>query len=304
MTFLGMDIDQVSEQVRSIRTGEQRVQSLSEDVETAVSRSAEHWRGPDADLFRSSWETIRVDLRSAAHELLARSTELRRHQDEQTAASESDGSSAGSSGHGPTAADGPSAADGPVEKTNAPGEEPYRGTADPEVAERWRKMPKEDREKVAQTILDEQLARYGIDPVTIDFSLLDANGWWRFTTENGHTVEINGSILSNPDLLHTLAHEARHAGQWEAVQDTEPGPLDWLPFVDSTEDDYERLEDEHGFTREEIDSWREHWDTPEDEQDPYYDRSVEVDARNAGAEFTDGITTEDLDRYEEAAGVS
>ena len=149
--------------------------------------------------------------------------------------------------------------------------------------------------------LDEEMERYGLDPVTIDFAPIDANGRWSFNSEDGHAVEISGDDLSDPRLLHTIAHEARHAAQWEATQDTEAGALDWLPFVDSTEGDYERLEEEHGFTRDEIDSWRDHWDTPEEDRGPYLDQSVERDARDAGAEFSDGLTMEDLDRYQEAA---
>lgn len=56
----------------------------------------------------------------------------------------------------------------------------------------------------------------------IDFDLTDGNGLWSFG-EDVHAISINGSVLDTPRLLHTLAHEARHAAQWEAEQDTEPG---------------------------------------------------------------------------------
>lgn len=298
MAFLGMDTDQVEGHAQRILTGEQRMQVLAEELAAAVTRSVEQWRGPDAASFRATWETTSVDIRSVAQDLVARSTELTQHREAQTAASQADGTSGAPGGPG-----GPSQADGPVDKTNGSGEDPYYGQVDPEVAERWEKLSPEDREAVARVIIEEQLERYGIDGVPVDFELTSANGQWSFSTENGHRIEINGDGLAAPRLLHTLAHEARHAAQWEAVQATEPDGWDWLPFRDSTEDDYERLEEEHGFTREEIDSWREHWNTPVDERAPYLDQSVEVDARNAGAEYSDEITPEDLDRYEEEAGV-
>lgn len=296
MAFLGMDIDQVSSHVERVRSGARRLEDAVTRLDETVARSADFWIGSDAESFRSAWASTSQELASAGRELAARGTELERHQDEQNTTSESDVRNGG------PGADFPSAHDG-VEKTNHPGEVPYYGEVDPEVAERWESMAPGDREKVAQAILDEQLERYGIEPVSIDFDLLDANGRWSFT-ENGHTIEINGEVLSNPRLLHTVAHEARHAAQWEAVQDTEPGPFDWLPFVDSTRGDHERLEEEHGFTREEIDSWRDHWNAPEDERDEYLDQSVEIDARDAGAEYSEELTEEDLARYEEEAGVS
>ncbi|GAP77663.1 hypothetical protein Y09_0480 [Brachybacterium sp. SW0106-09] len=299
MAFIGMSTDQASAQAERTDTGAQQLEQLAEELGSAVVRSSEFWIGADAEAFRASWSSTAQALRTAAGDLITRSGELSQHRDEQESASESDGTAA-SSGAGDEAgsATGPSAQDGP----NAPGEEPYYGKVDPEVAERWESMSKEDREAVARAIIEEELEQYGIEDVPIDFALTDGNGLWSFG-EEGHSISINGSVLDTPRLLHTLAHEARHAAQWEAVQDTEPGFWDWLPGVDSTADDYERLEEEHGFTREEIDSWREHWEASEEEKDPYYDRSVEVDARNAGAEFSEELTMEDLDRYEERAGV-
>lgn len=307
MTFLGMNIDQASEQVTRFSTGEQRLEALTDGLGATVASSADFWRGPDADAFRAAWESTSTGLRTAGQDLESRGTKLTQHQDEQTTASESDGQSAGAGPDGPSTgsgSDGPSAADGPVDKTNGPGDEAYYGEVDPEVAEHWRSMDPEDREAVARAIVEEQLERYGVEGVPIDFNLSDANGWWEFTQEDGHTISINGEALENPRLLHTLAHEARHAAQWEAVQDTESDVWDWLPWTESPDDAYERLEDEHGFTREEIDSWRDHWNTPKDEQDPYLDQSVEVDARNGGAEYSEGLTMEDLERYKEEAGVS
>lgn len=301
MTFLGMDTEEVAELVGRLRDGEQRLEALTSGLGETVSRSAEFWRGPDAEAFRSDWGSTSAELRVAGQSLASRGTELTGHQDEQTAASEGDDSGGGGSGNGGPGGDGSadaSAQDGP----NAPGEEPYYGEVDPEVAERWELMSQEDREAVARVIIEEELREYGIEGVPIDFDLTGSNGLWSVRGD-AHEISINGGALDTPRLLHTLAHEARHAAQWEAVQDTESGFWDWLPGVDSTTDDYERLQEDHGFTREEIDSWREHFDAPEDERDPYLDQSIEVDARNAGAEFSEELTMEDLDRYEELAGV-
>lgn len=301
MTFLGMNTEQVTEQVDRFGLSRQRLEDLTTGLGETVARSAEFWVGADADSFRTAWASTSASLRSAGQQIESRRNELAEHREEQDTASEGGETAAGPSG---ASAQDVGASDGdPVDKTNAPGQSAYYGTVDPEVAALWSSLEKDDREAVARVILEEQLARYEIEGVPIDFDLTDGNGWWEFTGEDGHSISINGDVLHTPRLLHTLAHEARHAGQWEAVQDTEPGAFDWLPFVDSTADDYERLEEEHGFTREEIDSWREHWDTPKDERAPYLDQSVEVDARNAGAEYSDELTMEDLHRYMDAAGV-
>lgn len=292
MSFIGMNTDQASTHTERLDTGAQRLEELTEALGSAVMRSSGFWIGDDAEVFRAEWDSTAQALRTATGDLTARSTELAQHRDEQESTSQSDG------GDGAAPATGPSAQDGP----NAPGKDPYYGEVDPEVAERWEAMSKEDREAVARAIIEEELKRYGIEDVPINFDLTSANGQWSVGGD-GHAISINGSLLDTPRLLHTLAHEARHAAQWEAVQDTEPGDWDWLPFVDSTQDDYERLEEEHGFTKEEIDSWRDHWQRSEEEKDPYYDRSIEVDARNAGSEFSEELTMEDLDRYERLAGI-
>jgi len=299
VTFIGMSTDHASAQAERIDTGAQRLEELAEELGATVGRSAGSWIGPDAEAFRAEWSSTAQALRTGTQELLARSAELSRHRDEQDTASEGDGQ-AGASGTdgGSDTTTGSSAQDGP----NAPGEDAYYGEVDPEVVERWESMSREDREAVARAIIEEELAQYGLEDVPVDFDLTGSNGWWE-VSDGAHSISINGDRLDTPRLLHTLAHEARHAAQWEAVQDTESGFWDWLPGVDSTADDYERLEEEHGFTREEIDSWREHFDTPKDERGPYLDQSIEVDARNAGAEVSEELTMEDLDRYEELAGV-
>lgn len=299
MTFIGMSTDHASAQAERIDTGAQRLEELAEELGSAVGRSTGFWIGADADAFRAAWDSTAQALRAGTSDLTARSAELTQHREEQETASRGDGGPP-SSGVGDDAGSttGPSAQDGP----NAPGEDAYYGEVDPEVVERWESMSQEDREAVARAIIEEELERYGISDVPVDFDLTDGNGWWE-VEDGAHTISINGDRLDTPRLLHTLAHEARHAAQWEAVQDTESGFWDWLPGVDSTADDYERLEEEHGFTREEIDSWREHFETPKEERGPYLDQSIEVDARNAGAEFSEELTMEDLDRYEELAGI-
>lgn len=300
VNFYGMTVDDVTAQAELTASGEQRLEELATELEGTIGRSEGFWRGPDADSFRYRWAQTTSEIRSTGQELAARRVELEQHREEQDAASES-GEAGGSGARG----DGPAAEDDPVDKTNHPGEDPYYGEVDPEVDARWRAMEPDEREKVAQAILDEEFRRYGIDPVPrIEFDIEgSANGRWRYSGEEGHRIEIDGTKLDDPRLLHTIAHEARHAAQWEAVHATEGDSTfwDWLP---GTQSDYERLQKDHGMTREEVESWREYWNTPEEDKPEYFDRPVEVDARNAGAEFADEITPEDLARYQEAAGVS
>jgi uncharacterized protein YukE len=307
VNFYGMTVDDVTAQAELTASAEQRLEELVSELEGTIGRSESFWRGPDADSFRSRWALTSSEIRSTGQELAARSTELEQHRDEQETASAGDGSGAGSDGApgGGTGSEGPSAAEDPVEKTNGPGEDPYYGEVDPEVADRWEAMEDEEREKVAQAILDAEFERYGIEPAPeIIFDPMHGlNGKWSAVGEDGHKIEIDGTKLKDPEMMGTIAHEARHAAQWEAVKATEGDSTfwDWLP---GTQSDYERLEKDYGMTPDEVDSWWDHWTSPEEEQAEYYDQSVEVDARNAGAQFNDGITPEDLDRYQEAAGVS
>lgn len=293
MTFIGLNTEDASAQAERLDTGAQRLEELTEELGSAVARSSGFWIGADAEAFRASWGSTAQALRNATGDLTARGAELTQHREEQETASQNDGEPASSG-----SATGPSAQDGP----NSPGEEAYYGEVDPAVAARWETMRPEDREAVAREIIESELARYGIEDVPIDFDLTDGNGLWSYNSEDGHSISINGDQLHTPRLLHTLAHEARHAAQWEATQATDGDSTfwDWLP---GTQSDYERLENEHGFTREEVDSWREHWNTPKEDRAPYLDQSVEVDARNAGAEYSDELTLEDLHGYMDDAGV-
>ncbi|PMC76908.1 MULTISPECIES: WXG100 family type VII secretion target [unclassified Brachybacterium] len=303
MNFCGMTTDEVSGHLQLMSTDQQRLEELGTDLGSSLTRSQEFWRGEDAERFRAAFATALQRLADTATQVSARSTELAQHLQEQEQASRGD-SDGGVSAPG-SGGDGETAGDGPVDKTNHPGEDPYYGEVDPEVAERWRELSDEEREAVAREIIEQELARYGLEDVDIDFEAPPGyNGWWEVDADGNHSISIDGDALHNPRLLHTLAHEARHAAQWEATKDTEPGMWDWLPFVDSTKNDYERLYNEHGFTREEIDAWREHWDTPKDERGPYLDQPVELDARDRGAEFSDDLTMDDLEQYMEDAGVT
>ena len=134
-----MTVDDVTAQAELTASGEQRLEELVSELEGTIGRSESFWRGPDADSFRSRWALTSSDIRSTGQELAARGTELEQHRDEQETASAGDGSGAGSGGGpggGDAGSEGPSAAEDPVEKTNGPGEDPYYGEVDPEVADR------------------------------------------------------------------------------------------------------------------------------------------------------------------------
>src|SRR5699024_6912037 len=120
-------------------------------------------------------------------------------------------------------------------------------------------------------------------------------------TDGSGTLKLNEYVLDNPDLMLTTVHEVRHAAQHEFVDQTESF-WDFLPWVDHDED-YDRIEEEHGISREEIESRRENFDDYKstsngDSFGEYQNQPVEVDAREregevAGCELPLGQVQED-----------
>lgn len=312
MPFTGMDVDQVRGHAERVTTDRGRLQELLARLDGEVQRSAGFWVGPDGDGFRFAWTDGALRGGADLLSLLSRAAaDLSRHADEQDQASE--GTTVGSPGGAGGAVRG--AAD-----VRSPFDDPRsRGEVAPDVAEAWSDMGPGDREDVTRAMIEAELERYGLEDASIVFTdEITGNG--RATNEDPLLIEIHEDRLADPGLLHTLAHEVRHGAQFQAIEDTEPGFWDFLPWNDSTAEDYERLEEDHGFTREEIDDWRENFEqgnyenppqeeqnlTPEQEDaqwDRYLDQPVEVDAREGGREFVEGMTMDELHAYQDAAGV-
>ena len=115
----------------------------------------------------------------------------------------------------------------------------------------------------------------------------------------------------------------RHAAQDNWVEETD-GPPAWQFWrEDHSAAEYERIEEEYGVTKEEIEAWRENdkdytefpedqpgEDAPQSEKDAwneeyeaYREQPLEEDAFEEGDEFVDGITPEELRQYQLDAGV-
>ena len=185
-----------------------------------------------------------------------------------------------------------------------------RGDIDPRVAEEWKNMSEQERKYAAQAIVNEQFRKYGLEPHKIVWnSGLSGNGQW-----TGSEIEINPNKLYDPkhpedtSVLHTLAHEVRHAAQHQAVADKNS-------FLASLtgKNDPKYLKDTYDATPEEVDSWKDNFDhrkeppsntgpdaSPEEKRkfQEYLNQPVEVDARESGRNFVESLKPGDLKKYE------
>lgn len=307
MEFLGMDVQQVQQHSERIRRGHERLDDALQTLDGTVRTSESFWSGPDADGFRGHWDSMYSGMgRPALDQLAGRADTLDRDVEEQEIASAADGGGPGAGGGAADVAD-----DGND-----------RGTVDPEVADAWEDMTDEERRAVAQEIVDGEFEKYGMDPVEISFEEIDGNGLWNNGFMGiGRKLTISEDALSDPDILHTLAHEVRHAAQHEFIARTQPsGSI----LGDDSRERFEEIEEEYGVTREEIESWEDNFglfsykrppDWPGDEAsaeeraeyreefDEYLDQPVEVDAREGGREFVEDVSLEDLQEFQQEAGV-
>lgn len=134
---------------------------------------------------------------------------------------------------------------------------------------------------------------------------MSGNGAWLEDWWFANEVYINPNILDDPMILHTVYHEMRHAAQHQAIDDADTF---WW---------WEDPEYHHGMTPEEVQEWEDNFDdyesapseedwqedpeAAEEQYDRYVEQPVEVDAREEGAEFVEGMTPEELERLLEAS---
>ncbi len=296
-----MDPDEVRAVAERMRSARHLLAARHSSLQGRVLGTSETWRGPDADGFRETWSSAVGPQWTRALERLGQLAETAElDAEEQDAASEPEGGT----GHD-AAGDGTASVrmlDGDA------GDVPL----DPEVQAAWREMTPEQKKAVLQEMVDREFERYGMEPVDISFFYEEPDedgmvtyGSW--SNDRGE-LRMNEYMLYSPDLALTTVHEVRHAAQHEFVEQTEGGMWDWLPWVDGPEADYERIEEEHGITREEIEAWRENSEpgnyiSPEDDYEGYRAQPVEVDAREREDEFAGDLTLEDLQQYQRDAGV-
>ena len=197
-------------------------------------------------------------------------------------------------------------------------EDKERGKLDPAVEEEWSKLSKEERKKILQAIVDEEFAKDGMKAPKISFKHEGKKGSYGSWTESevfGNELMINEDLLDDPQILHTAAHESRHAEQHQLDEEVTPRAGEYLAGDREREAKRKYREDllkQHDVTREEVEAWHDDFNrsiwsdwgkTEEEKFDDYYNRSIEKDARKAGREFVNSLTPEEFEKYKRKAGV-
>lgn len=296
----GADAERLRGVGQELSTTSQRLADVATSGRTMADVLVEHWSGPDLEYFvGQGWPGAERVVQDSSELLRAMGEAAVREAGQQDDASAGGGASGGSGGAAGERDRGRGDSAGDDEQDRDP--EEY-GDLPPEVRQQWDSYDDEQKRMIVRQIIRERAEHYGVDmpSVRIDDSI-DGNGVWReLPGPLIDQVVINEDVLEDPMILHTVFHEMRHAGQWEAMRDADP----FLPWQDPTYD--------HGFTPEEVQEWKdnqsdyqpaptdEEWENdPEAAQekyDRYFDQPVEVDAREEGAEFVEGMTPEELDR--------
>lgn len=185
----------------------------------------------------------------------------------------------------------------------APGES--EGTVDPVVEREWSQMSDDERREVLENIAHDLREEGGIEDFEVKFEDLededgdgvdddpttDSGGYW---SEGDRELVIDLNDLDDPAMINTVAHEVRHAQQNKAIEDL---PSGWDEFWGN--DDYTPPP---GTTRAEVEEWEENFDDYQstdngDTFEEYWEQPVEVDARDAGADYLDDYTPEDLEEH-------
>ncbi len=178
-----------------------------------------------------------------------------------------------------------------------------QGVVDPQVARLWSEMSEEERRTALEEMAEDLADAAGLEDFEIRFEDLedqdgdgvddnpdtDSHGSW---SEDDRVLRLDVNDLDDPDLINTMAHEVRHAVQHQAVDD--------LP--DDADDPFDPPP---GATRDDVEDWRDNFDdytSPADDFDGYYNQPVESDARDAGDDYLDDLTGEDVERYREESG--
>ena len=285
----GADADRLRGIGAELRAGADQLTDLATSGRAMVQVLAEHWSGADLEhVVDRGWPGAERVIQDSASLVRGMGEAATRNADQQEDASTGDGPGAGTSA-GPGAG-GPGG--GQDDAGQSRPAEDY-GELPPEVREAWEGYTREEKEAIIEQILEERADRYGVDEpnLTIEDRGEDSWGMWKEPgwASDGRVV-LNEQKIDDPMVLHTVYHEMRHAGQYEAVRDADPF---WW---------FQDPEYNHGMTEEEVSEWEENQENyiPGGE-DGYFEQPVEVDAREEGSEFVEGMTPEELDRLLEEA---
>lgn len=185
---------------------------------------------------------------------------------------------------------------------------------DPEVERQWAQMSPAERRAVLEQMAEELARENGVGDFEVRYEdLEDADGDGKDddpTTDtfgswagDERVLRIDVNNLDDPQIINTVAHEVRHAIQDEQIRDLNPGPFDRALIEAGLKDD--PFNPPPGVTREEVEEWAENdedYKTVEDDgYDAYHDQPLESDAREAGEEYLDGLTGDELERHRREA---
>lgn len=170
------------------------------------------------------------------------------------------------------------------------------GVASPEVAEAWATMTDAERRAFIEQYVEEYADRIGIDTPEIVYEP-ESWGPWGQARDNGGTIALNEGILDDPFIINTVAHEMRHAHQYEAIDDQDDFRFPWQ------EDPFDMHEDQ-GISEDDADTWEENFDDYQstdngDTYEEYFDQPVEVDARAEGKDALEDMTADEVERLTE-----
>jgi len=177
-----------------------------------------------------------------------------------------------------------------------PGHVPFvddYGVADPAVAEQWASMTDDERRAAIEEMIEEQAAEAGIPTPSITWEP-ETWGPWGECRGGGSEISLNEGILDDPQMINVVAHEMRHARQYEAIDDEGALRFPW-------QDDPFDMHEDDGISEEQAEDWDDNFDDYQstssgDTYEEYFEQPVEVDARRTGKDTLENMTEEELER--------
>lgn len=302
----GADPERLRAAAQQLAAAGRQLEDLVTTGRSMTQLLADSWSGEDCERFvAESWPRAESGLNDNARMLEEMSRSAERNATDQEQASDAAAGPGGSSspdtpGSRPGTSPGGSADEGQSRDPEEYGDLP------PEVREKWESYTDEERRAIVEQIIEERAEHYGMGMPDINWDEdMSGNGAWLDDWWFSDEVYINPNVLDDPMILHTVFHEMRHGAQHQAIDDA--STFWW----------WEDPEYNHGMTPEEVQEWednfddyespptQEEWDEDYDaareQYDRYFEQPVEVDAREEGAAFVEGMTPEELDRLLEAS---
>lgn len=339
--FTGMDTESVRQFGEAVMDRAETIQRRIDGLRGVAGASSTFWVGADGDAFRTAHTSL-VELpgEQLTAMLTAQARELAQQADEQDKASAAEEGSAGT-GDSPGSSEVPVFSSPPAPVDGPPDGNP---TYDPYIEEVWTNPEHPDylddaeKREFLERLVREELEEQGIEDVQFVYppvrdpktgELNNFGGYWNDQTDPP-TLAIREDQLASTYAITTALHEIRHGIQYEMIDRTvafhDWGFWDYLFLtegraiaeVQRSDEAFEQVEEEYGFTREEIQQWDREFndyvgipdplpDNPTPEQQAAYDeqmeeyrnQAVEVDARTAAYEQGSGLSVEEFKRIRE-----